>query len=107
MTTDLTNTPEPELGQPTPAIVSPEWGSRGGMAVLAAGRHPSTVQHARYFAFAHLAGPLRSVSEPFAHLFVTLINLLPDSPELTIALHRLVESKDCAVRAQVDAISPE
>lgn len=74
------------------------------MAALAAGRHSSTVQLVRYFAFAHLAGALRSVSEPFAHLAESLIAMLPDGPELTVALRKLVEAKDCAVRAQVDAL---
>lgn len=99
----LANIPEPHLGNVEP-IGSPEWGSRGGMALLAAGRHYSTVHLVKYFAFAHLAGPLRHVSEIFAHTAESLIATVPDGPELTVALRKLVEAKDCAVRAQVDAL---
>jgi hypothetical protein len=103
--TDLTNEPEPHLGAVEPVIGSHEWGTRDSMTDPHAGRHPSTLQLLRYFAFAHLAGPLRSTSEPFAYLADGLVVALPDSPELTAALRKLVESKDCAVRAQVDMLS--
>lgn len=102
---DLTNTPEPALGAPVP-VAPGEWGTRSGLAEYARGRHPGTVSLMRYFAFAHLAGPLRAVSEPFARLACDLLDMLPDSPEFTTALRNLVASKDNAVRAHVDTLDP-
>lgn len=80
-------------------------GSRQFMDRVAAGRHPGTVSLMRYFAHAHLSDQLAAVSEPFAHLARTLLDILPDSAELTTALRKLIEAKDCAVRARVDQLN--
>ena len=53
----------------------------------------------RYFAFGHLPQPLRAVSEPFAVLAYSLHDSLPDNAERRVALRKLLESKDAAVRA--------
>ena len=66
-------------------------------------RHPGTTHVARYFTFDHLPDHLQDVSRPFSNLAQHLIGVLPDGPELTAALRKLLESKDCAVRAAVDA----
>jgi hypothetical protein len=58
----------------------------------------------RYFAFSHLPPHLRAVSEPFAVLAHSLHDNLPRSPERDVALRKLLESKDAAVRA---ALPPE
>jgi ferritin-like protein len=61
------------------------------------------VRHlARYFAFDHLSGEPREVSEMFHDLAADLIDQLPDGPELVASLRRLLEAKDCAVRAALD-----
>jgi hypothetical protein len=52
-----------------------------------------------YFAYEHLPADLRTVSEPFAELAYELVATLPASTETTVALRKLLESKDCAVRA--------
>ena len=96
---DLTNTPEPELG-PVGASV----GTRDELTASAAGRHPSTQQLVRYFAYAHLADPLRPIAMIYCSAARDLVSSLPDGPELTVALRKLVESKDCAIRAGVDAM---
>lgn len=90
----LTNHPEPPAGP----------GSRVFMARCAQGRHPSTVALVRQFAYAHLDVRLVSVSEPFSHLARTLLDILPDGPELTVCLRKLIEAKNCAVVARVDAL---
>jgi hypothetical protein len=61
------------------------------------GRHPSTVSAMRLFAYDHLPDRLQSVSKPFSELAHHLITTLPDDPELTTALRKLREAKDCAV----------
>lgn len=57
----------------------------------------------RYFAWAHLPEALQAVSAPFGLLAINLLDALPDSAELTTALRKLLEAKDCAVRAALDA----
>ena len=56
----------------------------------------------RYFAFAHLQGSLRSTSSLFYALAHQLCAELPRTPERTVALRKLLESKDAAVRAALD-----
>ena len=53
----------------------------------------------RFFAFAHLAGPLRQTSERVAQLAKEMDAELPDSPEKSAGLRKLLEAKDCFVRA--------
>ena len=66
------------------------------------GRHPATQQIARWFAYDHLAEPMRTVSMYSATLAEAMIRELPDGPELTTGLRKLLESKDCFVRAALD-----
>lgn len=66
-------------------------------------RHPGTAGIARYFAFDHLPkGPLRDTSEACHNLADDMIGRLPDGPELTAGLRKLLEAKDCFVRAALD-----
>jgi hypothetical protein len=68
-----------------------------------AGRHPGTAAIGRYFEFEHLPkGPLRDASASCAALAGTMISRLPDGPELTAGLRKLLEAKDCFVRAALD-----
>lgn len=53
----------------------------------------------KYFAYAHLPLPLQGVSVKFYEVACTLVALLPRSAERTVALRKLLESKDAAVRA--------
>jgi hypothetical protein len=66
------------------------------------GRHPGTVSIARYFEYEHLKVPLRGVSERCHDLAEAMIRDLPDGPELTTGLRKLLEAKDCFVRAALD-----
>lgn len=66
------------------------------------GRHPSTQAIARYFAYDHLPVPLRAVSAPCHDLAEGMISYLPDGAELTTGLRKLLEAKDCFVRAALD-----
>ena len=67
------------------------------------GRHPGTTGILRHFEFAHLPPHLADISERFHDLAHDLVAILPDGPELTTALRKLLEAKDCAVRARLDA----
>lgn len=55
----------------------------------------------QFFAFAHLPEHLAEVSRPFATLAETLVATLPRNPERTVALRKLLEAKDAAVRARL------
>jgi len=53
----------------------------------------------QFFAFLHLPTHLQEVSEPFGVLAHALVDNLPRNPERTVALRKLLEAKDAAVRA--------
>jgi hypothetical protein len=58
------------------------------------------VEHiAQFFAHAHLPPHLAAVSRPFGELADEIIANLPRNPERTVALRKLLEAKDAAVRA--------
>jgi hypothetical protein len=67
------------------------------------GRHPGTTHLARYFDYDHLPLPLQAISKPCHDLAKQMIDALPDGPELTAGLRKLLEAKDCFVRAALDA----
>ena len=53
----------------------------------------------QFFAYEHLPAHLQQVSAPFAALAYVIIDRLPRNPERTVALRKLLEAKDAAVRA--------
>lgn len=53
----------------------------------------------QFFEYGHLPSHLRTVSQPFCELAQTIVDKLPKNPERTTALRKLLEAKDCAVRA--------
>lgn len=55
----------------------------------------------QFFSFDHLPPALQQVSEAFASLALEIVDTLPRNPERTTALRKLLEAKDCAVRAKL------
>lgn len=55
----------------------------------------------QFFAYQHLPEHLKVISKPFGELAQQLCETLPRNPERTTALRKLLEAKDCAVRAQL------
>jgi hypothetical protein len=55
----------------------------------------------QFFAFDHLPEDLKMVSRPFAQLAQEIVEHLPRNPERTVALRKLLEAKDAAVRAKL------
>jgi hypothetical protein len=53
----------------------------------------------QFFAYEHLPSQLQVISKPFHDLAHHHIMALNRSPERTVALRKLLESKDAAVRA--------
>ncbi|MEV7394358.1 hypothetical protein [Streptomyces sp. NPDC091215] len=74
---------------------------------MADSRHPSTTHLLRYFEWGHLPERLQGFSAPFAELANEIVEHLPDGPELTAGLRKLLEAKDCIVRAAVDQMRDE
>jgi hypothetical protein len=55
----------------------------------------------RYFHYEHLPPHLRAISAPFCELAVSMCHMLPRNAETSTMLRKLLEAKDCAVRANV------
>lgn len=55
----------------------------------------------QFFEYSHLPPHLAEVSAPFGDLAEEMIELLPKNPERTTMLRKLLEAKDCAVRAKL------
>jgi hypothetical protein len=63
--------------------------------------HPSVKHILQFFAYEHLPERLQAVSAPFCLLARNMAESLPGNPETTVALRKLLEAKDAAVRALV------
>lgn len=63
--------------------------------------HPSVAHIMKFFEYKHLPQPMGKVSKVFCVLAKHLADELPDNPEKTVALRRLLEAKDAAVRTLV------
>lgn len=62
--------------------------------------HPNTAAILKYFEYDHLPITLQVFSKPFCDLARSLAKSPElDGPELTVCLRKLLESKDCAIRA--------
>ena len=53
----------------------------------------------QFFSYGHLPPEMGEVSKPFCELGKHVIKTLPDNPERATALRKILEAKDCAVRA--------
>jgi len=69
-----------------------------------ADRHPATAGLLRYFAWEHLPVHLQPISQLCGRLAYEMADRLPDGPELTTGLRKLLEAKDAFVRAALDAV---
>jgi hypothetical protein len=59
----------------------------------------------KYFKFGHLPAHLQEVSKPFGELAQLMVDSIPHNnetrPELSAGLRKLLEAKDCFVRAKL------
>jgi hypothetical protein len=53
----------------------------------------------QFFAWEHLPEHLQAASKPFGELAKQIVETVPRNPERTVALRKLLEAKDAAVRA--------
>lgn len=61
---------------------------------------PSTT--IKYFEYAHLPEKLQKVSKPMSELAHLMEEMLPDGAEKSAGMRKLLEAKDCFVRAYLD-----
>jgi hypothetical protein len=59
----------------------------------------------RFFDYGHLLPSLKVISRPFSDLANLIVDSLPDTPEREVALRKLLEAKDCAVRAKLEDLN--
>jgi hypothetical protein len=71
----------------------------GMPAIDATDRHPTVQDLASWFDYDHLPPPLRGISQHFAVLAEDMLDRLPDGPQVALGLQKLLEAKDCFVRA--------
>lgn len=69
-----------------------------GVFVDQKSRHPAIAGVLQFFAFSHLPPHLQEVSKPFCELAEKIADG-PANAESAVALRKLLESKDAAVRA--------
>ena len=58
---------------------------------------PTTV--IKFFAYEHLPPKLQEISRPICELALQMEDVLPDGPEKSAGMRKLLEAKDCFVRA--------
>ena len=56
----------------------------------------------KYFAYDHLPEKLQAISGPISKLAEKMDNSLPCGAEKSAGLRKLLEAKDCLVRASID-----
>ena len=77
--------------EPGPTETKPRWNDQ----TTTPGVNDRMLQ---FFRYEHLPENLRAVSAPFGRLAQQIVENLPSNPERTVALRKLLEAKDCAVR---------
>jgi len=55
----------------------------------------------QFFDYQHLPPDLQAISKPCADLAAEMVKVLPPGPELSAGLRKLLEAKDCFVRAKL------
>lgn len=55
-----------------------------------------------YFEYTHLPVHLQEISKPIGDLAEKMDNMLPDCEEKSVGLRKLLEAKDCLVRAGLE-----
>jgi hypothetical protein len=62
--------------------------------------HPSIEHFRPFFAYSHLPAHLQAISKPFGDLAEAMMDTMGlEGPECAAGLRKLLEAKDCAVRA--------
>jgi hypothetical protein len=73
--------------------------SKRASRIIERKRQMETEHILQFFAYQHLPEHLQAVSKPFGDMANDIVAKLPRNPERTVALRKLLEAKDAAVRA--------
>ena len=63
---------------------------------------PHNERMLKWFKYDHLPSDLQDVSKPFCELAKHIVETIDSGPERTVALRKLLEAKDAAVRASIN-----
>lgn len=74
-----------------------DWWRDEQISVMKTERYVNPIM--QYFEFDHLPSHLQNVSRELCELAKHMENILPSSPEVSTGLRKLLEAKDCFVRA--------
>lgn len=55
----------------------------------------------QFFSYSHLPEKMQAASKPFCDLAASIVETTPRNPERSVALRKLLEAKDAAVRALI------
>jgi hypothetical protein len=66
--------------------------------------HPAVDHVLKFFDYEHLPGYLQAIAQPVHDLAYQMADELLPSPEVTVGLRKLLEAKDCFVRARIDPL---
>ena len=69
---------------------------------LTAGRHPAVVTLAGYFDARRVGELGRPIAAELEHTARTMLACIPDHPELSVGLRKLLEARECFIRAATD-----
>jgi hypothetical protein len=56
----------------------------------------------KFFKYEHLPEKLKAISKPYCDLAQIMFDSYPNNTESTTAMRKLLEAKDCAVRANLE-----
>lgn len=70
---------------------------------LTAGRHPAVVKLAGYFDARRTGERARPIAAEIEHTARTMLAAIPDSSELSVGLRKLLEARECFIRAAAEA----
>ena len=82
-------------------------GKSGGMSIDHIKKRDWTMTEAapepilQFFAYEHLPEKLQAISKPFGEMAKWMVETLPRNAERSAGLRKLLEAKDCAVRANL------
>ncbi len=68
-----------------------------------ADRHPAVVTLAGYFDAGRFPDPFGPIAAELEHTARTMLEAIPDHPELTVGLRKLLEARECFMRAAREA----
>ena len=90
------------VAQEKAAVSEPRGSHRLAQITTRSGESPMHNPILKHFAYSHLPPRLQDVSRAFHEIAISNAAALPDGPEKDMCLRKLLEAKDCAVRAALE-----